>query len=682
MGRAQGSLQQSNANLRNGGDETAIGDRIDSLAQELRHNSHLYYLGKEVISDAEYDALEQEFRGLIDAHPEMTPADNPLEEVGASLAGELFDDVRHEVPMLSLEKAHTPEQLDAFLTRFPDQKFSLQPKFDGLSLSLLYRKGRLVRAATRGDGETGQDVTVNIKGVQGIVTPLPEPLDCEIRGELVMLRSDFDAYNKAHPEKTLANPRNGAAGTMLAKDREKVKDRPLTFQPFEVIVLAGDLKDGLSQRDILEGMGFAVEGYAEASSAEEITAFIENTEATRPNVNYELDGVVIKLADRKDYEGAGATGSHPKGAIAYKLAPEVAETVLLDVDWRPGKTGQLTPRGRVSPVFVAGTTIEYVTLHNLSVIGERDIRIGDRVFIQRAGDVIPFVSGPVDTSKRDGSEKGIEAPQICPSCGGPLIEIGDSRILHCENTQGCPSQKLRRLSHWSSRAAADVEGLSEKRLGQLTDAGLIDHNSDLYKLTHEDLMPGGTPAVEGMGERSVQNLLDAVEESKNVGLRKAIVGWSIPLCSEGTAKRLCRAGYESIEDVQAASFEDLLKIEDIGPEVATSLQAFLAQPDTQEEINSLRAAGVNLDVLPADRPVKASSSPLAGKSIVITGTLSKGRKEVQADLEATGAKASSSISAKTDYLVVGENAGSKLAKAESLGVKVITEAEAYAMLAG
>lgn len=667
--------------------ESDLLDRIESIVQEIQHHRHLYYLGQEVISDAEYDALEEELRGIVSAHPNLSPIDNPLEKAGTDLSGGLFEDVRHEVPMLSLEKAHTAEQLEAFFARFPGENFSMQPKFDGLSLSLLYRGGKLQRAATRGDGETGQDVTANIidakgqllSGIEGIVTPLPEPIDCEIRGEIVMLRSHFAAYNAAHPSKPLINPRNGAAGTLNTKERAKSRGRILTFQPFEVIVLEGSLH-GSSQGAILTALGFAVESYEETNAPAAILSFIKRIEAGRQDVDYELDGVVIKLADRKRYEAAGATGSHPKGAIAYKLAPEVAQTTLLEVDWRPGKTGQLTPRGRVSPVFVAGTTIEYVTLHNLSVIAERDIRIGDRVFIQRAGDVIPFVSGPADASQRDGSELEIVPPKKCPSCGGQLVEVGESRVLHCENTQGCPSQRLRRLAHWASRAGADIEGLSERRLAQLTETGLVNRNSDLYALTFEDLMPGGEPAFEGLGERSARNLLRSIDESKNVGLRRAIVGWSIPLCSEGTAKRLCRAGYESVEQIQAATFEELQEVEDIGPEVASSLMAFLAQPSTQEEIRTLRAAGVNLDVLDADRPVKASSSPLAGKSIVITGTLSKGRKEVQADLEAAGAKASSSISAKTDYLVVGADAGSKFQKAQKLGVQVLTEAEVYALL--
>ena len=373
---------------------TAASDRIDQLAQDLRHHRQLYYAGEPAITDAEYDALENELRKLLDEHPELAPADNPLEEVGAELAGELYADARHEVPMLSLEKATTDVELDTFLGRFPDQSFALWPKFDGLSVSVLYRGGRLARAATRGNGEVGQDVTVNVRGgeVHGMPEVLPEAIDCEVRGEVVMLRSDWRAYNAAHEDKPLANARSAAAGTLLAKDREKVADRPVTFYAFDMIRLG----DGGVERkvaDELTMLGFTVEGYAESADPDVIRAYIARILDSRQDVDYELDGVVIKLADRAEYEAAGQTGHHPKGAVAFKLPPEVAVTRLLEVDWTPGKTGQLTPRGRVERVFVSGTHIEHVSLHNLAVIAARDVRIGDRVYILRRGDVIPFVSG-------------------------------------------------------------------------------------------------------------------------------------------------------------------------------------------------------------------------------------------------------------------------------------------------
>jgi DNA ligase (NAD+) len=661
---------------------TNLSDRIDQLAHDLRHHKQLYYSGEPEISDAEYDALEDEFRRLLAEHPDLTPADNPLEQVGGELAGELYADARHKVPMLSLEKATSDAELDAFLGRFPGQTFALWPKFDGLSLSVLYRGGRLARAATRGNGEVGQDVTVNVRGgdVHGMPETLPERIDCEVRGEVVMLRSDWRAYNEAHADKPLANARSAAAGTLLAKDRGKVADRPVRFYAFDL----SRLSDGTPKRklaDELTGLGFNVEGYAESGDAEEIRAYIGRILDSRAHLDYELDGVVIKLADPAAFEAAGQTGHHPKGAIAFKPPPEIAVTRLLDVDWTPGKTGQLTPRGRVERVFVSGTHIEHVSLHNLAVIAARDIRTGDRVLILRRGDVIPFVSGVVNPAERDGTERVIEPPAACPSCGGPLAIVGESRVVMCDNSQGCPAQRLRRLIHWCSRAGADVEGLSEARLEQLIGANLVSTPSDIYRLDSETLMPDGKARFEGWGERSVRNLLAAIEKSRAVGLRRALVGWSIPLTSEGTAKRICRHGYESIEQLEAATVEELCEVEDVGPVVAEALRAFLDQAATQAEIAALRELGVSLDVRDEDRPIQASAdSPFAGKTVVITGTLSVDRTEFQALLEASGAKASGAVSAKTDYLIAGDSAGSKLTKAQSLGIAVLTEDEARAML--
>ena len=324
---------------------TEISDRIDQLAQDVRHHRRLYYSGEPALSDAEYDALENEFRSLIGEHPELAPADNPLEEVGAELADELYADARHEVPMLSLEKATTDTELDAFLARFPDQTFALWPKFDGLSVSVLYRGGRLARAATRGNGEVGQNVTVNVRGgeVHGMPEVLPERIDCEVRGEVVMLRSDWRAYNAAHEDKPLANARSAAAGTLLAKDRSKVAERPVTFYAFDLIRLS----DGADERTLAEelsALGFFVEGYEESPSPTRSARTSSTSSTAGSSVDYELDGIVIKLVDRAAYEAAGQTSHHPKGAIAFKLAPEVAVTRLLEVDWTPGKTGQLTPR--------------------------------------------------------------------------------------------------------------------------------------------------------------------------------------------------------------------------------------------------------------------------------------------------------------------------------------------------
>lgn len=648
--------------------------RASELREEIRRHSELYYNDEPEISDAEFDALEAELRELQEAFPELRQ-DTPLQEVGAKASG-LFSDVRHNVPMLSLDKAHTPEELGKFVDKFPGQRMALWPKFDGVSLSLLYEDGELVRAATRGDGNVGEDITANVKGyVDQVPDQLTERVTCEVRGEVVMLKSDFEAYNASVDDesKRLVNPRNAVSGTIRAKDREKVKDRKATFMAFDLVGYAP--AEGRTLADELTELGFVVEGYREAETAEEIEAYIAELEENRDSLNYEVDGVVIKLADRAAYEAQGVTSHHPRGALAYKLAAEVQETTLEDLTWQVGKSGVVAPVAEVRPVFVAGTTIRRASLHNLSLIAERDIRIGDRIKIKRAGDVIPHVIGPADPSRRSGSEQVIEAPDSCPSCGGPLIEVGESRILQCENVQGCPAQQLRRLIHWGSRAAADIDAVGEKWIEKMVDAGLLSTPSDFYALTAEQLLE--TFEGQRMGEKLAERMIASIESSKELGLRKAIIGFAIPLSSEGTAKRLCRNGYESIEQVASATQEELEQVEDVGPAVAESLVKFFGNPETVTEIEALRANGVNLDVLDEDRPVEvADDAAYLGKTVCITGTLSVPRSEFRKILEGAGAKVTGSVSSKTDILVAGEEAGSKLAKAEKLGIEILSEDEA------
>lgn len=647
--------------------------RIHELSEQVAYHKELYYNGEPEISDAEFDAIEHELQQLEADFPQF--ATGAADQVGAPVSSTMFSPVRHKTPMLSLDKAHTDEELQKFLDRFPNETLALWPKFDGTSLSLLYEGGKLVRAGTRGDGTTGEDVTDNARTVSGVLEQLPEPIDCEVRGEVVMLKSDWEAFNKANPDKQFANPRNAASGTLRKKGGFSGDGRVLHFYPFDLIVHSGNGTD-VSLADRLTQLGYAPERYQEAVAGD-VIGYIHQMNDARPGLNYEIDGVVIKLADRAKYEAAGFTGHHPKGAIAFKLAAEIGETELLSVTWQVGKSGIVAPVAEIAPLFLAGTTIRRATLANLSVIAEKDVRVGDRIRIRRAGDVIPEILGPVDVNKRTGKEEIIDAPAGCPSCGGPLIEEGNSRQLRCENTQGCPAQQHRRLIHFASRKAADIEGVSESWLEKFAEAGLLNRPSDIYRLDKDTLMQ-----FDGMGERLAEKMLTAIEQSKNLGLRRAIIGWSIPMSSEGTAKWLALAGYKSVEEVAAASEADLVKIDDIGPVVAQSIVTFFSQPAVQQEINDLRALGVNLDVLPEDEPVKidaSSAGALFGKTVVITGTLTVGRSEFTKLVEAQGAKASGSISAKTDYLIAGDNAGSKLAKAEKLGVAVLTEDQARAM---
>lgn len=656
------------------------------LNDELLRHKDLYYNGQPEISDAEYDALERELEELKAAHPDLAGqlaqngAVDATELVGAAPAASGFPSVRHERPMLSLDKVHTLDDLDGWLDRFPGQRFALMPKFDGVSLSLVYEKGRLVRAATRGDGRIGELITENARRINGVRAQLDQAISCEIRGEVIMKRSDWRAYNAANPDKPFANPRNAVSGSMRLKEPDEVAMRPMTFIPYDVLEI--DPVPGATISEQLEHLGLATERYAEATDRDEIHAYIADTEQARPSLDYEIDGVVLRLADRSAFEAAGYTQHHPRGAMAYKLAAEIGESKLERVEWQVGKSGIVAPVAIISPLFLAGTTIRKASLHNLEIIRERDIRIGDRIKLKRAGDVIPHVIGPADPAKRDGSEQPIVPPDACPSCGAAL-STDDSGITRCPNSSGCPAQAHRRLIQWGSRAAADIDALGESWLERFAETGLVRRPSDLYAIRRADLLDEeGNGRFEGMGERLADKLLASIEHSKELGLRRALIGLSIPHVSEGTAKRICRAGFGSLEEVAQASEAELCEVEDIGPVVASSIRSYLNRPEMQDEIKRLRQRGVNLDCLPEDGPVKVSAnSPLAGKTVVITGTLEGiSRKEMQARLEAAGAKAAGSVSSKTDYLIAGEKAGSKLKKAQELGVKILTQAEADELL--
>ncbi len=657
-------------------------ERIPALEAEIRRLSAAYYAGEPEATDPEFDALWAELEQLEAAHPELASDSSPTRELYEGVKpGELFAPARHAVPMLSLAKAYAAEEISKWLEAFAGEDLELWPKFDGMSISLTYdESGQLVRAATRGDGIVGEDVTVNVLAapISGLPAKLPQAVACEVRGEIVMRRSDWAAYNASRPDKPLANPRNGAVGTLRAKDRGKVAARKLTFFAFDVI--GGPEFQGASAGRLAE-LGFAPERFALAPAGEAleaIEAYIAAAQADRDGLDYETDGVVMRVADRAAYAQAGATGHHARAALAYKLAAEEALTTVEACDWQVGKTGAVAPVARVTPVFVAGTTIANVSLHNIEIISGRDIRIGDRVVIVRRGDVIPHVERVADPSARDGSERRIEPPAACPSCGGELAEEGGSRILRCQDPGGCPAQAVRRLIHWASRAGADIDAVGVKWIERLADAGLLSTPADFYALTRGQLLSLG----EGMGERTADRMLESIEASRGVGMRRAIIGLSIRLCSEGTAKRLCRSGFASVEEVAAASQEQLEAVEDIGPLVAQSIIEYFSDPGHQALIAGLRAGGVSLDCLPEDAPVAApSDSPFAGKTVVVTGTLeSMGRKDAQAAVEAAGGKASGSVSKNTDLVVAGPGAGSKLAKAESLGVEVIDEAAFLALL--
>lgn len=654
------------------------GERISELAERIVALRDAYYQGAPLVADAEYDAVEDELRALIEANPELAPSPNPLEQVGAPAV--LHAPVRHSRPMLSLEKATKPEQVAAFFDRFPGQSVVVMPKLDGLSLALIYDNGRLMRAVTRGDGTTGEDVTRLVRAMaDGIPERLPVSGRVEVRGEAVMLRSTFAAYNADHQDKPLINPRNAAAGTLRAKDPATVAGRRLRFFAFDLDTDADSAEADLASA--LHTLGFTAAEMRHCADADTAQQAISAVEAQRNELDYDLDGAVLRLADRGAYAAAGTRSNSPRGALAFKFAAEEKTTVLLDVVWDVGKTGKIAPVAHLEPVFVGGTTVTRATLANQEVIRARGIKIGDTVLVRRAGDVIPFVAGVLDAAKRTGAEQEIVPPIVCPSCGQALVEQGNSRELFCTNVS-CPAQTVRRLIHWASRAAADIDAIGGVWIERLADAGILEQPSDFYHLTKETLLE-----FDRIGEVSATRMIESIDASRQVGLRRALIGLAIPMASDGTAARLCRAGFASLEEVADAGVDALVAVDDIGPKVAASLEEHLGR--LRPELERLREAGVSLDVRDEDLPpVVAAGAPLAGKTVVITGAISDprtgekvARPVFQRLCEKAGATAASSVSANTDLLITGAGVGdSKLTKAGKLGVEVVDQGEIWEQL--
>ncbi len=655
-------------------------DRIAELTAEVGRLNDLYYgTGDSPLPDADYDALKDELAALVAEHPELEPADSPLGKVNApaALTGPT---VRHARPMLSLAKASSEEQVRAFCARFAGQAFRVSEKLDGLSLSVVYRDGRLDYVSTRGTGDVGELVTEKARWV---IPDLPGEIDApgriEVRGEAVMLRSVWEAYNAAHPDKPLTNPRSGAAGTLMQKDPEAAAKagRMLRFFGF------GADRDGAALD--LEPLGIAAAAQAVCPDDAAVLAAIAAIADRRDGLDYDIDGAVIRLHEPAAFAAAGFNSAEPRGAVAFKFPPEEKLTKLLAVEWPVGKIGRVPPRARVAPVFVGGVTVENITLHNPRLIRERDLRIGDTVAVVRRGDVIPFAGRSIPED-RDGDEQEIVPPTHCPSCASELEVRGAGEERWCTNLQ-CPAQATRRLMHWASRPAADMEGVGDVWIEKLADDGVLRRRSDFYTLTVDQLL-----GYARMGDVSARNMVESIERSKPLGLRRALIGLAIPMASEGTAKRLCLAGYERIEDVMAAGAEELEAIRDVGPKVAESIAAFFARPEVAEDIAQLREHGVDLDVRDEDRPVDvaaAADSPLKGKTVVITGAFADprtgakvSRPDVTRLVEQAAATTASTVSASTDYLLAGANVGAaKTSKAEKLGVKVVDQDELWRWLA-
>lgn len=657
--------------------------RIETLRQELRYHADLYYRkDAPEISDYEYDALFRELEELEAAYPAFVTDDSPTHRVGGAVL-EKFEKVTHDVPMGSLTDVFSYEELDQYLAKIdaelPDAYFSVEPKIDGLSVALTYENGKLVRGATRGNGLVGEDVTGNIRTIRSIPLTLPEPLSLTVRGEVYMPRAVFAELNAIQESEGLplfANPRNAAAGSLRQLDPKIAASRRLDIMIFNL--QSGDVyangrhaETHTETLDRLEALGFHVLPHRKRlSGTDAINEHVKKLGEMRNELSFDMDGAVIKL-DRFDHRRKIGEGTgRPKWAVAFKYPPEEKETTLLDITIQVGRTGVLTPAAELLPVHLAGTTVSRATLHNIDFISEKDIRIGDRVIVRKAGEIIPEIVRRSGEEHAPGSEP-YRMPAVCPACGAAVVRDaqGEGAAVRCVNP-ACPAQKMRGIIHYASKGCMDIEGLGPQVIAQLLTAGLIADIADLYSLRAEDLVP-----LDRMGSKRADNLITAIQASKGAGLERLLCALGIRQVGEVAAAAIARK-FGTLENVRAASFEDFAEVTDIGDITAANLIEYFANQENKARIDRLIAAGVTTA---AAKEVTADT--LEGKTFVLTGTLPHlTRQEASDRIEAAGGKVASSVSKKTSFVVAGEEAGSKLTRAQELGIPVIDEATLLSML--
>jgi len=662
---------------------------VESLREQLENYNYQYYvLDDPSVPDAEYDRCLRRLQELESSHPELLRHDSPTQRVGARPLSH-FVQVTHEVPMLSLDNAFDSHDMHEFNRRLLDRlggtetslEYACEPKLDGIAVSLLYRDGVLERGATRGDGSTGEDITHNVRTIPSIPLRLRGsgyPGMLEVRGEIYLPKAGFEQLNedaRARGEKTFVNPRNAAAGSLRQLDAQVTATRPLEMCCYSVgLVRDGSLPEKHSQvLELLQDWGLRIN--AQSSLVEGIAACDDYYEALaqrRDDLPYDIDGIVFKVNVLALQKRLGFVSRAPRWAIARKFPAQEEMTTLLDVEFQVGRTGAITPVARLAPVFVGGVTVSNATLHNSDEIDRLSIRIGDTVVVRRAGDVIPQVVSVV-TDKRPANSRPVVFPQRCPVCDSVIEREEDEATLRCMGGLVCAAQQKAAVRHYVSRRAMDIDGLGSKLVDQLVDEGLVVNVASLYALEPEQLL-----ALERMGQKSVDNLLTSIERSKETSLPRFIFSLGIREVGEATALSLARH-FGSWEQLAKASEEQLLEVEDVGPVVADHLLQFFASSTSMEVVAALRDAGVhwpNLEVRPAD------TLPLAGQTWVVTGKLeSLGRNEAKAHLQNLGAKVAGSVSARTHCVVAGPGAGSKLSKAEELGVEVIDEQAFLALMA-
>ncbi len=664
-----------------------VAERVRLLRREIERHNHLYYvLDAPEVSDAEWDAMFAELAALEAAHPDLVTPDSPTQRVGARPA-EGFAEVTHRVPMLSLANAFADEDVAAFDRRCreildaPAIDYSCELKFDGLAVSLAYEDGVFVRGATRGDGETGEDVTANLRTVKAIPLRLradAPPRLLEIRGEVLMLRRDFEAYNeraRAAGEKVLVNPRNGAAGGLRQLDPALTARRRLSFFAYGIGAHEGwsvpPTHAGLL--DALAGLGFPVARERRVATGEAgLLAYYRDIGAKRESLPCDIDGVVYKVNSLAQQAALGFVARAPRWAVAHKFPAEEATTELLDIGIQVGRTGAITPVARLAPVFVGGTTVSNATLHNEDEIRRKEVWRRDTVVVRRAGDVIPEVARVAKPGPREEADRFV-MPAACPECGSAIARLEGESVARCTGGLFCPAQRKAALLHFASRRAMDIEGVGDKLVDQLVDGGLVANPADLYRLDLERLA-----ALERMGGKSAANVLAAIERSKDATLGRFVHALGIRHVGEVTAKDLARH-FGALDALMAADAEALAQAPDVGPVVAESVARFFAQPHNREVIAQLRAAGVRWA---EGEPARAATAgAFAGKIVVLTGTLSAlSRDEARERIEAAGGRVTGSVSKKTDFVVAGSDAGSKLERARELGIEVLDEARFRAML--
>ena len=654
-----------------------VSSRVRELRRRIAHHDRLYYeKAAPEISDREYDALLRELRDLEDAHPELRSPDSPTQRVaGQPLEG--FTQVRHRAPMQSLDNTYSLEEADEFMARverlLPGIKlrWTIEPKVDGVALSLTYRNGLLEQAATRGDGMTGDDVTQNIRTIRSIPLRLEGDVPglLEIRGEVYLPKRKFAALNaerEKEGEPPFANPRNAAAGSLKLLDASIVAKRGLdaVFYGLGAVEGGAPPESQAALLHWLKKLGLpVVPQFWEAGNADEVREAIGALEKIRHDFSFETDGAVIKLDAFKRREQVGSTSKAPRWAMAYKYEAERARTRLNDITVQVGRTGTLTPVAELEPVPIAGSRVSRATLHNEEEIARKDIRIGDHVFVEKAGEVIPAVVG-VDLKARTGREKKFKMPDKCPSCGSKVFRDPELTAVRCINPD-CPAQIRRRLEHFAARGAMDIEGLGEAMVDQLVSAGLVAALPDIYELEFEKVS-----ALERMGEKSTANLLSAIAESKKQPLWRLLFGLGIMHVGAALARKLA-AKYHTLDAIASAPVEDLENTEDVGAIVAQAIHDFFRLPHNQKLVELLRRHALNFGE--HDEHAAPSSQELAGETWVITGTLSRPRDEIAELIRRHGGTVSGSVSKKTSYVLAGEEAGSKLDKAKSLGVPIVDE---------